>query len=688
MVASIELVRELLRKDKVQLWLPPYTPDTDGQALASLASSYAERLQGLQATGGSAGSQSEATGEAAGPTEIQVFLTELRDHALAKLRAKTRITLVGRVLGEKRETLRGLDGNGELRLGLDSAQIGQEVRLRICRELGVEKVKVIASGRALQDEGSLQEQGWLCDKDRGEQPIRVLLMASGIFEESPELANASSGSHDSGQVASNGGEVIVPTSKELPIPMVVDSPPPCSVARMSEAAAMLTAEGFGDFELADAATGRLVPVPHGARQALVTAVALHAKGREILRDGQKSAMEALEFLVEADQCFERCRDGGAGQLLEQLENFGQLQLDICWAYTLSGNTDSLPDAEARLEVAERFIRRHVDKNFLTLAEVKADQGCTLPPEVVPATRLWLLRGIARRCRNDPRASDDIDRARIFLRGLHVEESSVEGLLTMGATRKQAVAALRRCGGQADRAAESILAAKPQSQAAQRLREEQRKLGVTADGSYVDPDRFAQLLGQLAPLDVDRDTALRALKEANNDLGVALDVAQRTHTANQPVDDIALCSLLSLGFASGPAEAALRATGGNNVEEALLRLTAYQATPEAERTEDTMEVEQAPAEDPPAAAAIAGAIAGGGALCDVTPAEGAPSEKIRQAEERKAAQAAAKKAALDEARELVEREFGQCLRRTDADDDVAGATFEEEELLLQQCLSEF
>merc|ERR1711994_1082551 len=41
-------------------------------------------------------------------------------------------------------------------------------------------------------------------------------------------------------------------------------------------------------------------------------------------------------------------------------------------------------------------------------------------------------------------------------------------------------------------------------------------------------------------------------------------------------------------------------------------------------------------------------------------------------------------AYEEAREVIERELGGSLRRNDLDDELAGTTLEEEELLLKQC----
>lgn len=404
---------------------------------------------------------------------------------------------------------------------------------------------------------------------------------------------------------------------------------------------------------------------------MIAAIALHARGREILGDaGRGGAAGALEFLIEADHCFEKCRDAGATQLVDQLENFGQLQLDICWAYAMLGDTDHLPDAESRLESAERMIRRQVDRNFLTLAEVKAEQGHTLPPEVIPSMRLWLLQGVAKRCRGSPEARKDLDRAALFLSALQVDAAAVDSLMTLGATRAQAVAALRRNGGSPDRAGADLLAAAPQREAATREREEQRKLGQTADGSYLD----LRKVSQLTSMGIQKELAIAALKQANNDLDAALDAVQtqpasalladerkakkqkpssKTATAgatSAQVDDLALATLLSMGFDPEGSQEALLAHN-NNVEEAVASLTTQQAAPfpsaDAESSSSDSEGDEPPKADDASAA---------------------------------------RSAALDAAREVIERELGSCLRGRDLDDNTAGASFEQEEALLQEHLS--
>jgi NACalpha-BTF3-like transcription factor len=541
-----------------------------------------------------------------------------------------------------------------------------------------------------------------------------------------------------------------------------------SVAQIREAAEQLTAKGFGDFELSDATTGRLIPVQPAVRQALVTAIALHARGREHLAsrdDG--AAAEALEFLAEADRCFERCREGGAWQLLEQLRNFGELQLDICWAYALLGDTERLPDAEVRLGAAERMISRQVDKNFLTLAEVKAEQGHTLPPEVLPSVRLWLLRGIAHSCRgNFILARTDLNRAALFLESLKVDEETVSTLLTMGASRAQAVAALRRCGGSPDRAAEDFLAAARHRKVARGERDAQRKFGQTVDGSFVDPDLVSQLEG----MGVEQDTAVAALKKANNDVAKALDVIQTeqreqdavSQQQQPPVDELALASVLSLlgpDFSTQKAEAALRASGGD-VEDAMLMLTAGESaddgaqiegspapgttsTPSASRNETVVttaseggglgaatekglkavwQFEQAanewqnyPADaagvveaafqrwrrldaaDPaPASSSVVDVESGNwkyrvdlGAMKQVNIQNlNRTSRRVRRRllTPQDAAASDAQAELEEQARQVVERELGRCLRRDDPEDDIAGASLVDETFLVQKHLS--
>jgi len=89
---------------------------------------------------------------------------------------------------------------------------------------------------------------------------------------------------------------------------------------------------------------------------------------------------------------------------------------------------------------------------------------------------------------------------------------------------------------------------------------------------VDPRCLAQLIS----MGIDKAVALKALQQSNNDVSAALDAVTTLTQKNKDhveLDDLSLCSLLSLGFDEEKAEAALRAVGGNDVERALHLLNA-------------------------------------------------------------------------------------------------------------------
>merc|ERR1719352_1514073 len=144
------------------------------------------------------------------------------------------------------------------------------------------------------------------------------------------------------------------------------------------------------------------------------------------------------------------------------------------------------------------------------------------------------------------------------------------LLTLGATRIQAVAALRRAGGSADTAAEALLTGARERRVRHQERDAQRKFGKTADGSFVDPACVTQLTG----MGISEKLAVAALKQTNNDVVAALDAAQTQQEAllaphkkkpkvdTTPVDEMALAMLLSMGFDQAASEEALRASKGN------------------------------------------------------------------------------------------------------------------------------
>jgi len=310
-----------------------------------------------------------------------------------------------------------------------------------------------------------------------------------------------------------------------------------------------------------------------------------------------------------------------------------------------------------------------------------------------------------------------ERAALFLQALRVDEGAIEALmLNLGASRVQAIAALRRCGGSPDKAADALLSGATEREAAKRRREKQRKLGQCADGAFVDPERLTQMTN----MGIEKELALAALKHANNDVSSALDAVQtqprdvllnrgskakkaKTDESSQKaaVDEIALVSLMSMGFEKEQAENALRNTG-DNVEEALMYITSSASSCMQEASK-AASIQEEDGEHDDLAEALKLSVelstnqesAAGDAEQEKNKAEQEEAERAlavetqaeldakRKAEEERAAE---EKAALDAAREVVERELGQCLKREDMDDELAGASLEDEEILVQQHLS--
>lgn len=699
-MALLDHVGEDLRKNKVKLWEPPYVPDIDG-SLAKLASTISGRASFA------------ATAE-----DVLEKLQELQQHALTKLRGKTQIILVGRVVGAA-SCSNMPHGNGEMRVECSAEDRGATILTSVCERLGTSRLKIIAGGLPLQEESTLQEQEWKTNKDRGMKTIRVVFLASGKptrqdaqVAEPVEMLTASVSS----------SEVTIDVEGQV-------TKKRTTVAQVRDAAEVLTREGFGDFELYDGKTGKIQDVEDSARQALVTAIALHSRGRELLTgvcdrccgrierfldevvavQNNSALAEALEFLAEADRCFERCKKQGAASLVNQLENYGQLQLDICWAYALLGDSSCLTDAISRLTVAEHMLLRQVDRNFLTLAGVQADQGRVLPPEVIPSVRLWLLRGIAFKVNGDPRAQDDLERAGLFMQGLRVSEDAVSSLCNVGATRAQAIAALRRNGGDPNRAAEALMTAIDQKKRQRKDRDSQRQFGKTDGGVYIDPVHVEKLVS----MGIQERDAVEGLKQYNNDFDAALDDLASKELGlrgGTSVDELALAQLLSMGFERANIEVALRTTG-NNVEEALIVLTSEQfqtdASIEENRLADSstnlseshagaetrvLKTENRAEDAGDTTCAIHGCMRAswngkqGEACCRTCTRSGGSKHGADCNRKWRLAHPEFPLAEKDEARAIVEEALGQCLRKTDLDDMFAGAELHVEEFFLRKYLS--
>lgn len=72
--------------------------------------------------------------------------------------------------------------------------------------------------------------------------------------------------------------------------------------------------------------GNAIHLPPDEQQSLMIALALHEKGKAALKTDNFS--EALVWFLEADDAYKNCQS----KLLESVDNYGLLNLDIAWCY--------------------------------------------------------------------------------------------------------------------------------------------------------------------------------------------------------------------------------------------------------------------------------------------------------------------------------------------------------------------
>ena len=447
---------------------------------------------------------------------VAATLRDLRRRAVEKLAAK------------RRRTVRGAGAAGEpFEVALDGGTAGADARAVLAAAGGYDgRVRVIAGGRALVDGATLAAQGWPSDAERAGRPLRAILIAE-------------------------------------PAAPAVDEP--SEVDRLLDACDRLARDRA--FDISDGRSGRRVRVPPAARPALVQAVALHARGK---RCGDAAA--AIDFFLAADEAFDRVR-AAAPALVDEVDNFGFLQLDLCRAYALLGDGACLDDAERRLAAAERSLARRFDDRYEGRGVAAARAGRKIPAAFVPLARCKVLRALAAACRGADASALAADGA-CLLAALRHDAAALAPLEALGASRAAALAALRRAEGDAAKAAAAILDAADRRGAKRKEAPIVAGGGATSDGSFVDA-RALDRLGRECP-GVAFEERLAALKRCDNNWSAA---AADLRRAAAPVDAAKLAALLELGADRAVAEAALRACDGD-VDHAAIRLASGWRPPPA------------------------------------------------------------------------------------------------------------
>eukprot|EP01100_Stratorugosa_tubuloviscum_P014110 TRINITY_DN737_c1_g1_i1.p1 TRINITY_DN737_c1_g1~~TRINITY_DN737_c1_g1_i1.p1 ORF type:complete len:567 (-),score=272.30 TRINITY_DN737_c1_g1_i1:5-1705(-) len=265
------------------------------------------------------------------------------------------------------------------------------------------------------------------------------------------------------------------------------------------------------FELTNQ-NGQPIQLAPSDRDAIVLGLTLSSKGKALADEGDFHG--ALEIYLQADsEGFSKCSE----HILEMIDNYGVLCLDIVWLYFKLENPSFMQDAKFRLHKARQSFQRAYGANFSRLSQLR-DGGCA---EMALIARLDLMEAIFSYHQQDYRkARSSLNIAKQRIQELIISEIELEPILLLGFTDSEGRIALRTCNKNID-AAVSFLLERKEQRAKQKLDEEERQYkrkrqigyGKTSSGSLVEVDFVDQLL----KLDFEERLIAEALRQTNNNI---------------------------------------------------------------------------------------------------------------------------------------------------------------------------
>ncbi|NXI47314.1 NUB1 protein, partial [Galbula dea] len=498
-----------LREDKIQLWKPPYTNENKeaGKEMKELVQKYSSKLN-------------------INEKDTESMLEEIRCKAIERGTGNERFKVTGIA---RLEIYLPHRKSRKVPLETNLFITGKELRSQIAQEhaLKEDTIKIIINKKQLDLGKTLEDQGvthnakvMVLQLEQSDKETRRKVQEEELQCKKEKEIN------DKMQRTKKGLEILAKSEEYWD----EDSHPYLDIANQ---------------------TGRSIEIPPQAKKALVLAMGYHEKGRALMK--KKEYEIALPHLLDADKHFCEC----SIELLNTVDNYAVLQLDIVWCYFRLEHLDCLDDAEKKLSTAHRCFQRCYGENHERLIDIKGSYG----REKVLFLRLYLLQGIGHyHSGREKEAAEYIQKASCLYEELSIDPEKVECLSLLGFSEQEARLALRACHGNVEHAASLITSRREevaQIRREERAKRQQRREDINTLKSMGYSERAAQTALRYTQGNLDQ--AFKFILD-NPELLVEYDdlVAMDQFQVSQESID----QLMYMGFSRESSEQALKVFKGN------------------------------------------------------------------------------------------------------------------------------
>ncbi|KAM6134721.1 NEDD8 ultimate buster 1 isoform 2-T3 [Pterocles gutturalis] len=414
-----------LREDKIQLWKPPYTNENKeaGKEMKELVQKYSSKLN-------------------INENDTENMLEEIRCKAIERGTGNENFKVTGIA---RLDIYLPRRKSRKIPLETNLCITGKELRSQIAQEHALKEnaIKIIINKKQLDLGRTLEDQGvthnakvMVLQLEQSDEETKRKVQEEELQHKKEKEIN------DKMQRTKKGLEILAEREEYLD----PDSVPYLDIANQ---------------------TGRSIEIPPQAKKALVLAMGYHEKGRALMK--KKEYEIALPYLLDADKHFCEC----STELLNTVDNYAVLQLDIVWCYFRLEQLDCLDDAEKKLSTAHRCFQRCYGENHERLIDIKASrlyEELSIDPDKVYCLSLLGFseqeaRLALRACHgNVEHAANLITNRREEKAQIRREERAkrrqrledINTLKSMGYSEKAAQVALRNTQGNLDQAFKFIL----------------------------------------------------------------------------------------------------------------------------------------------------------------------------------------------------------------------------------------